>query len=67
MALKDDPKVQDLLAKAAAKAGKDATKAAAAAAKGAFTEIIGGLEDKGEIKLVKAIQRDVLAALKAVA
>lgn len=64
MALKDDPKVQELVAKAVAKAQKDSAKNAVAAVKATVVELLDGEEDKATIKTIKATQKAVLDGLK---
>ena len=64
MALKDDPKVQELIAKASAAESKKAVKLATNSVKSSFAGLLEGEEDKATIKTLKAAQKQVLADLK---
>lgn len=56
---------EELIAKAEEKAIKTETKRCVASVKETFAAAIEAQEDKGAIKILKAIQKDVLAGLKA--
>jgi hypothetical protein len=56
---------EELIAKAEEKATKTETKRCIASVKESFAAAIEAQEDKGTVKILKTIQKDVLAALKA--
>ena len=64
MALKDDPKVQELIAKEVAKAVKAESKRALDLVKNHFADVVSSIEDKATQKHTAAVGKGVLAALK---
>jgi len=64
MALKDDPKVQELIAKAVAKAQKSTLAQAVASIKQQADDATIDLEDAAAKKTIKAFARDVVARVK---